>query len=354
MRWRPVLQISIVLAALAAALAGAPAQAVRLYGEWFYPRLQATLTPLSNRTTLPLFDIIWMGLVLGVLVTLWLAARRAWRRRSLRPLGSMLLTMAAIAGGLYLWFVLAWGYNYRRPAVEAAVPRFSAERVTPAALRALAERAVLRANELYPVAHADGFPAGDAVPRALIESLHDVEHALGRATPTAPSVPKRPLTAPYMRAVGVSGMLAPLLLETYLNPDLTGPERPYVLAHEWAHLSGFAPEEDASFVGVLAALRADVPAQYSAWLFLVSEAGLRLPIAARREVLGRLAAGPRRDLDAIAERLNDRVAWLDRASWVAYDRAIKSQGAELGVAGYGRVIELLLGSGVLDGEDIRR
>lgn len=42
-------------------------------------------------------------------------------------------------------------------------------------------------------------------------------------------------------------------------------------------------------------------------------------------------------------RLRSRVAWLDRASWVAYDRAIKSQEAEESVAGYGRVIDLLLG-----------
>jgi hypothetical protein len=352
--WRPAFTSSIIIAALGAAAVGAPEQAVRLYGEWFYPRLQSTLTPLSNRTSLPLFDIIWMGLVLGVLATSWLAVRRAWRVRSLRPLGSTLVAIAALAAGLYLWFVLAWGFNYRRPDVAAALPRFQADRVTPGALRALAERAVLRANELHAPAHAEGFPGADAVPGALIDSLHDVERTLGRATPTTPSVPKRPLTTPYMRAVGVSGMLAPLVLETYLNPDLTGPERPYVLAHEWAHLSGFATEEDASFVGVLAALRADVPAQYSAWLFLVSEAAMRLPVGPRREVLAPLAEGPRRDLDAIAARLRFRVPWLDRASWVAYDRAIKSQGAESGVAGYGRVIELLLGSGVLDGEDMRR
>lgn len=353
MRWRPVVSISIVVAALAAALVEAPEQAVRLYGGWLYPRLQATLTPISNLTPLPLFDIIWMAIVLAVVVMLWLAIRRAWRARSVRTLGSTLVTMVTIAAGLYLWFALAWGYNYRRPGVEAALPRFSAARVTPEALRALAERAVLRANDLHAGAHAQGFPAANEVPVALLDSLHLVERSLGRTIPTMPSVPKRPLTAPYMRAVGVSGMLAPLILETYMNPDLTGPERPYVLAHEWAHLSGFAPEEDASFVGAVAALRADVPAQYSAWLSLVSDAAMRLPAPARREVLAPLAAGPRRDLDEIAERLRFRIAWLDRASWVAYDRAIKSQGAEAGVAGYGRVIELLLGSGVLDGEDIR-
>jgi Protein of unknown function (DUF3810) len=352
MQWRPVVSSSIVVAAIAVAVVEAPERAVRLYGEWFYPRLQATLTPISNGTSLPLFDLAWLGIVLAVVVMLWLAVQRAWRARDVRVLVATLVTIVTIAAGTYLWFVLAWGYNYRRPAVEGALPGFTPARVTPEAVRALAEHAVLRANELYAAAHGQGFPAASDVPVALLDSLHAVERSLGRRSPTRPSVPKRPLTAPYMRAVGVSGMLAPLMLETYLNPDLTAPERPYVLAHEWAHLSGFAPEEDASFVGVLAALRADVPAQYSAWLFLVSEAAMRLPVATRREVLAPLGEGPRRDLDAIAERLRDRVPWLDRASWVAYDRAIKSQGAESGVAGYGRVIELLLGSGALDGEGI--
>jgi hypothetical protein len=155
-----------------------------------------------------------------------------------------------------------------------------------------------------------------------------------------------------MRAVGVSGMLAPWFLETYLNPDLTGPERPYVLAHEWAHLSGYAPEEDASFVGLLTALGADVPSQYSAWLFLASEASHRLHPVTRDLVVAAFEEGPRADLDAIAMRLRMRVPWLDRASWVAYDRAIKSQGAEEGVAGYGRVIDLVLGSDALAGEGL--
>ena len=128
-------------------------------------------------------------------------------------------------------------------------------------------------------AHRVGFPRWRMCPAPLLDSLHAVEQRSAGRGPPSPSTPKRPWTAPYMRAVGVSGMLAPWFLETYLNPDLTGPERPYVLAHEWAHLSGFAPEEDASFVGLLAALGADVPSQYSAWLFLAFGRG---DAAARR------------------------------------------------------------------------
>ena len=166
---------------------------------------------------------------------------------------------------MYLWFLGMWGYNYRRPGVEAALPRYQADQATPARVRRLAELAVTRANALHGPAHAVGFPPVDAAPPVLVDALHDVERSLGRTRPTRASTPKRPWTAPYMRAVGVSGMLAPLFLETYLNPDLTGPERPYVLAHEWAHLSGYAPEEDASFVGLLAARGAKDANRFVRW-----------------------------------------------------------------------------------------
>jgi hypothetical protein len=339
----------VIAAALGMAILSPPAAAVEsFYARRLYPGVQERLSSLSNLTPVPLFDLMVVVLIVGGLVIGVAATRKAWRQRSVRPLARALFRGAVVLAVVYLWFLVAWGQNYRRPAVESSIRGFEPGRVTPAAVRALAERAVTEANRLHAPAHAQGFPSMDAVPAALADALHDVERQLGRPRPTVFTTPKRPLTAPYMRAVGVSGMLAPLFLETYLNPDLTGPERPYVLAHEWAHLSGFAPEEDASFVGVVAALGADAASQYSAWLFLVFEAARQLQPVTRQLVLSALADGPRRDQEAIELRLRSRVAWLDRASWVAYDRAIKSQGAEAGVAGYGRVVQLLLGSGALD------
>lgn len=340
--------VLVTAAAAGAATLEAPEVVTAAYGTRLYPALQSVLTPLSNRTRVPLFDVLVLGLGVGLVVATIVAARRAWKRRRFAPLLRVALVVLATVSVGYLWFLVAWGQNYRRPGVEVSLDGFRADRVTPAAVRALADRAVEEANRLHAPAHAQGFPPIDGVPADLAASLHRVERELGRATPTVFATPKQPLTAPYMRAVGVSGMLAPLFLETYLNPDLTGPERPYVLAHEWAHLSGFAPEEDASFVGVLAALDADVASRYSAWLFLVFEAARQLQPVTRDLVLAGLAEGPRLDQQAIEVRLRRRVPWLDRASWVAYDRAIRSQGAETGVAGYGRVVQLLLGSGVLE------
>jgi hypothetical protein len=181
-----------------------------------------------------------------------------------------------------------------------------------------------------------------------VRALHDVERRFGRPAPTIPSLPKRTLLAQFFRAAGVDGMHAPFLLETLLNPDLTPPERPAVLAHEWAHLAGYAPEDDASFVGIVAALAADPASQYSGWLTLFHEALAHVSPGEQRRLVSRLDAGPRADRQAIAVRLRVRNERVARASWETYDRYLKTQGVREGVASYSRVVQLIVGSGALD------
>jgi hypothetical protein len=245
-----------------------------------------------------------------------------------------------------LWFLAAWGLNYARPPLESQIA-FDASRITPDAVRALADHAVDRANQTHAAGHAAGFPAiADAPPR-LIEALHQVEREFGRPRPTVVATPKWSILTPFYRASGVSGQLGPFFLETLLNPDLTGPERPAVLAHEWAHLSGYAPESDASFIGLLAALRTGPAGEYSVWLDLVSEATSQLQPITQRLVLEKLEQGPRDDQQAIRERLKALVQPVEKVAWSSYDRLLKSQGVEEGIQSYSRVIQLLIGSDVL-------
>ena len=317
-----------------------------LYANRFYPTLQPALTSLSNRSPIALFDVT-VGIASAVL--LWIvvsAIVKSRRQHSSRSLLQGVIASALLLTGVYMWFLVAWGLNYAQPSLEHRIS-YDASRITPAALQALAERAVSETNRTYDAAHAAGFPAIDAVPASLAAAVRDVVRELGHPPPSVFATPKHSAFAPYFRASGVSGMLAPFFLETLLNPDLTGPERPYVLAHEWAHLAGFAPEADAGFVGVLAALRADGPAQYSAWLALVSESASQLPLAARHAVLKNLAAGPRADQAEIYARLRALVPQVERVAWATYDRALKSQGVAEGIESYSRVVQLLLGSNAL-------
>jgi Zn-dependent protease with chaperone function len=324
-----------------------PAQVEQYYARGVYPSLQSTLTAWSNTTRFALFDVLVATLAVALFIAWGRWLRHAWRTRTLRAVLRGGLTTAIVASALYLWFAAAWGLNYARAPLEDAIG-YDGSRVTPSALRSLAQRATAGVNRLHAAAHATGFPELSEVSAPLVRALHDVERRLGRPTPTTPGRPKRTLLAPFFRASGVDGMHAPFLLETLVNPALTPPERPAVLAHEWAHLAGYAPEADASFVGLLAALRADAPSQYSAWLSLFDHAVAQLPVGEQRASVAALGPGPTADRQAIAARLDDRVDVVARASWETYDQYLKSQGVQEGVASYSRVVELLLASGALD------
>ena len=349
---RALLALQGLVLALAAGGAVLPLPAglvERDYADWFYPALQTRLTSWSNETRVSLFD--WLAIFVALLIlSLWIRwIRAAIRKRSLRPLLSGLFRTATLAAVIYLWFLVAWGLNYARVPLETVIG-YDQGRVSAAALTVLAERATRAVNETFHAGHASGFARDTETPWALVRALHDIEHQLGKPVPTTPSRPKITLLAPFFRASGVDGMHAPFLLETLLNPDLTPPERPAVLAHEWAHLAGYAPEDDASFVGLLAALQADPGSKYSAWLALFHDAVAQLPVSEQRRLIGLLEPGPREDRLAIIKRLQSRSERVSRASWEAYDRYLKAQGVREGVKSYSRVIQLVLGSGVLDAD----
>ena len=334
-----------VVAVVTLAPSGAPLVDTT-FARSFYPPLQGVLTAASNRIGASLFDVTMIALAVMLMGGWAWWIRGARRQRSLWPLVRGLAATVTGASVVYLWFLTVWGFNYERVPMASRVS-YDATRVTPVAVRLLAERAVAQANGTYDEAHRVGFPSLGDVPPTLVVALHEVERELGRPQPTVPAHPKWSIFTPYFRATGVSGMLAPFFLETLINPDLTGPERPLVLAHEWAHLSGFAPESEASFVGVITALRADVPSQYSAWLDLVTEATNQLQPVTRRQVLAHLAPGPVADQQAINRRLERMVRPVQIAAWATYDRMLKSQGVEEGVQSYSRVIQLLLATNAL-------
>ena len=317
-----------------------------VYAKRVYPVIQANLTTLSNYSPVALLDIALV--VTGVVVmATWIVSLKRAKKKRLRGIGNALVSTLAIGAVIYLWFLCTWGFNYARPSLESRLP-YDASRVMPEAVRALAEYAIEQANRTHSAAHAAGFPAIDAMPPALITAMQEVERELGRPRTTVMARPKYSILSPFFRASSVSGMCDPFFLETLLNPDLTGPERPIVLAHEWAHLSGYAPEDDASFVGLLAALRAGPAAEYSAWLDLAFTAVNQLQPVTQKLVLANLADGPRRDQQAIYDRvMGARVEVVDRAAWATYDQVLRSQGVEEGVQSYSRVVELVLGTDVL-------
>jgi hypothetical protein len=331
-----------VVAATAGGLSQTPAAfAEAIYAHGAYPWIQRTLTGASNLVPFALFDVL-CAVLLAVVVRIWWRAAQARRHTpSWQPLVAAVLRTLLVAGVAVVWFQLAWGLNYARPPVDVRLA-LPLEAPTASEVGALLTRAVAGANADHAAAHAAGFPGRHDVPAALVAALHEVERADGRARPTLAGRPKATLLGAYFRIAGVDGLTAPAVLETLLNPDLTGPERPFVLAHEWAQQAGYAPEADANFAAFRAVMRGGPAARYSGWLFLLGEAARQVPREPRREALAALGGGPRDDLTAIERRAATQVDVVQRLGWRVYDGYLRSQGVAEGVRSYSRVTELLV------------
>ena len=332
-----------VLVALAALLLLAPLDpglVERWYSGRVYLQFQPLLTAVSNALPFAAFDVILMS-TLAAVAWIVVAAIRGLRRgdrwRAVATAGVRVLVAAA---ALYLWFLAAWGLNYRRvPLLERL--ELAHDAPTAATVRALGRQAVDRLNALHGAAHASPWvdPWNDA---ELRQAFDVTQRHLGAATPAAPGRLKRSLLGFYFRWASVDGMVDPFALEVLANPDLLPVEKPFVAAHEWSHLAGYADESEASFAGWLTCVRAGAGAQYSAWLFLYWEVSGVLRPDERTDLAAALGPGPRADVAAVSERVRrGQLPRFRRVTWAAYDQYLKANRVEEGVRSYDAVITLL-------------
>lgn len=341
----PWFRLTLIGLAVALAFAPIPERWVEsLYSRGLYLVIERHVTPLSNAFSWSLLDVlIVVGLaVLGIAWSVALA--RAPRGRRLRRAADLLLSTAAAAACLYLVFLVNWGLNYRRvPLVDKLV--YEPGLITPGAQRALVAEAVDALNHLYDARTSGVYPSIGQLPPTLASAFQSVQDELGIARAARPAIPKRTLLQPYFMRAAVDGMTDPFLLETLVDDRLLPFERPFVIAHEWAHLAGYADESEANFIGWLTCLRSSPADQYSGWQFLYEQALVGLPAADRAAADHQLGDGPRRDLIAVRNRvLRGLSPWVQQAGWRLYDRYLKANNVAAGIGSYDAVIRLVLGT----------
>jgi len=345
---------AIALAVACGVMPMSPTFVERWYSTRVYPPLQAVLTPLSNLVPFALFDFLTIGAAVFALVVLARSIRRARLERRWSILFGTILTLGAAAAVVYLVFLACWGFNYRRVSMSQRLV-LNQQTPTSEAAVSLGLQAIEQMNALYEPAH-----AATILPPWLDPQLRDAfgraQGFLSDAKPAVPGRLKSTIYGPYFRWTSVDGMVNPFALEVIANPDLLSVERPFVAAHEWAHLAGYADESEANFVGWLTCVRASPAAQYSGWLYLYWQLNSEVAATDRARFTAELASGPRRDIDAIVERVR-RGEWplLRRSSWVMYDQYLKANRVDAGVRSYGLVVTLILRARFEDGwKPVRR
>ena len=347
---RAAVKIAVVVTAAAAALFPLPAHLVeRFYTNGFYSWLQSWLTPLANLLPFALVDVLTIGLVLGLPLWWAVSIRRAGSGRRWHAVGLLALNSVVLAAAIFLSFQLLWGFNYMREPLTYKL-EYDEQRITPQTEKEILRRTVEQLNRDFAEAHQSPLLDERELRRGLQPSFDSTVAMLGSGREVAKAIPKKTLLDAYLGATGVDGFTNPFGHEVLLNSDLLAFEKPFTLAHEWAHLAGYADESEANFVALLTCVRSDLSAvRYSGWLALYSYLS-----AVRRahsddagfaEAIPQLAPEVKADLRAMIERTRRRLnPSISRVQGEVYDRYLKANRVEAGIESYGLLVRLVLGT----------
>jgi hypothetical protein len=342
------LKISAIALALLLALVAFPAAWVeRFYTNGFYSRLQSLITPVTNLLPFALGDLFIIALIISTPLW-WIVRIKRARGKRLRETGRLAFNTATLAAIIFLGFLFLWGFNYQRQPLAARLD-YDNGRLTDDALKQFKRLTIERADAEYAQARTIAWPDETVWRDELHQSFGETLALLGHTRNIARARPKTSIFDFYLGSAGIAGLVNPFGLEVILDSETIFFEKPFTLAHEWAHLAGYANESEASFVGALACIRSQSAAlRYSGWLALYQHAPW--PATDENDKPPRPSEGVVADIRAISERLNQRISpAISRAQWEMYDKFLKANRVREGTRSYGLLVDLLVGTRFEDG-----
>ncbi|RAJ88124.1 uncharacterized protein DUF3810 [Chitinophaga dinghuensis] len=160
-----------------------------------------------------------------------------------------------------------------------------------------------------------------------------------------PSI-KKALFGEWLNYTGTTGYLNPWTNEAQVNTASPEVMLPFITCHEIAHQLGYAPEEDANFVGYLAATSTtDSRFRYSAnlemFLYSVRQLSWRDTTLAS-QVWHKAVPGVRKDYKAIVQFYRKYEGKVDDYSAMFYDQYLKANKQLKGIRSYSEVTGWLI------------
>ena len=226
------------------------------------------------------------------------------------------------APSCYLLFLALWGLNYRRVPLEQKLDYERSRGDARGRASALGRhRASREVNAATRAAHAPRCRRDVARARRLLTRSSRLG-AIGPPCRRAEAVAARAATS---ARAAIDGMTDPFFLEIIINPDVLPFERPFVLAHEWAHLAGYANEAEANFVAWLTCIRGDAARAVQRMARRIRTCARRACRGRSRDAHSRSTPGRVEDLRAMAARYARSSPLVRRAAHGVYDEYLQGE-----------------------------
>ncbi|WP_212005881.1 DUF3810 domain-containing protein [Chitinophaga sp. HK235] len=288
--------------------------------------------------------IAWIGTAIFFLLKLcYKLIRMQWSVS-----GLLLLRGIHFILKLYLAFLVLWGFNYERNTLLRDTGIITGAYNT--------QQLYQLSDTLLKLTNAEKLKLGDTLGMTMPDTTVPVFKKAVMAYSTAagqwpafryqsPSV-KPAMFGEWLNYPGVTGYLNPFSGEAQVNTTTPSVLLPIVTCHEIAHQLGYAPEEDANFVGYLAAnSSADSHFRYSAnfdmFLYSVKQLAVR-DTAMAKEVWHRAVPGVKADYKNIVKFYEQYTGKVEDYSTILYDKYLKANKQDKGIRSYSEVTGWLI------------
>ena len=321
------------------------------YSETVYQSIRRFLSAATSLVPVSLAELLFYALVVCIPALLlirliqWML-RRADAKRFFRAVASVLLAGAVLLNLFYL----TWGFNYfREPLANRLGLSITARPVDE--LEAFVRSTAYEANALRETLPEDGrgvFSPNESL-QSVLNELPQAYATLAAAHPAFQPDPTRAKTILWSRGLswqGIAGIYIGLTAEPNINAD----QPPLLLyqaaAHEMAHQTGIASENEAEFTAYLACRYSSDPAvRYSGLMNALILSGNALYKAdGARYLAATLAYGDAlwRDLEAYDAYWHMFNGEVRESADKRNDVYLKHNSQPSGILSYGESVDLML------------
>jgi Protein of unknown function (DUF3810) len=300
-----------------------PTLVERWYGRRIFPIISEAAEKVADAISLSWLDL---AVPIGAVTTLWLIYRWRWK---------LLVNLIA---AVYLIFFWSWGLNYHREPLVSKLP-IDRDKTEPGAIETFTKHTAAEINRLYTEKQKLPYDEEETREEARLRVKRIIQVIDGSDWEAPRRIKISAIADPWFHAAGIDGMFNPAGQEPIISNTVLDIERPFVMAHELAHVRGYPDEGDANVIAALATLLSTKPAfQYSGWLSL----WLYLR---NREVDMLLDSGPRADLQRIFNRSrSEQIQWINQIQRMILDWFLKANHVEEGVRSYSRIVLVTVGT----------